>query len=92
MLAIDSPNDAACRNARGVWDVKHFNVPSVNPLLVDSQLLHETFTSPVITVGDVINLAVSRHSINGKTTVLIADVYNNFTYKLAGAYDIVSFC
>lgn len=77
MLAIDSPYDVACRDARGVRDVQHLDSSEVKPTLVNAQLRHQALSSPVITVGDVLDGVLIQQEINRHPAVLVADVGHN---------------
>jgi hypothetical protein len=75
MLAIDSPYDVACRDARGVRDVQHLDSSEVKPTLVNAQLRHQALSSPVITVGNVLDWVSEQ--VNRHGAVLVADVGHN---------------
>jgi hypothetical protein len=79
MLAIDSPYDVACRDASGVWDVQHLDFSEVKPSLVNAQLCHQAFASPVIAMSNVLD-GVSKR-VNRHGAVLVADVSHNIIYK-----------
>ena len=92
MLAIDSPNDLAGRDALGVRDVEHLNALLVQPRLADVQLLQEALSSPVIAVGNVLDLAVSWHRVDGDPTVFVPDVDENLVYESARLNRVVTLC
>jgi hypothetical protein len=75
MLAIDSPYDVACRDARGVRNVQHLDSSEVKPTLVNAQLRHQALSSPVITMGNVLDWVSER--VNRHGAVLVADVGHN---------------
>jgi hypothetical protein len=79
MLAIDSPYDVACRDASGVRDVQHLDSSEVKPVLVDAQLCHQAFASPVIAMSNVLDGVSER--VNRHGAVLVADVSHNIIYK-----------
>ena len=90
MLAIDSPYDVAGRDSSSVRDVQHLDSLVVQPRLADVELGQEAFASPIIAMGDVRNLAVNRHCINGQPTVFVADIHDNLVHESARFDCIVS--
>lgn len=55
----------------------------MQPFLADSQLFNECISSPVITVGDVLDLFVTN-CVNRQTAVFVSDVCDDIINPAAG--------
>ena len=56
----------------------------MQPFLADSQLVNKCVSSPVITVGDVLDLFVTN-CVNRQTAVFVSDVCDDIINPAAGA-------
>ena len=55
----------------------------MEPLLADPKLVNECISSPVITVGDVLDLLVTD-CVNGQAAVFVSDVRDDIINPAAG--------
>jgi len=60
-------------------------------VLADVELVKKAIASPIVTMGNELDFAITRHCVNGDPTVFVADVDNNLVHKSTRIQRIVSF-
>jgi len=61
-------------------------------VLANVELVKKAIASPIVTMRNKLDLAITRHCVNGDPTVFVADVDNNLVHKSTRIQRIVAFC
>lgn len=61
-------------------------------MLANVELVKKAIASPIVTMGNELDFATTRHCVNGDPTVFVADVDDNLVHESTRIQRIVAFC